>query len=135
MLLDISIIGIIFSKAINFSHFCRGKALMEVQCLAALGLIYVFDYLWTLFTCLMQLQSLLIVVAFFPHAGSHENIVGYHSSWFENEQLYIQMELCDHSLSINGSTHLSSEREVLEALYQVSILLWCAISIDLNTLD
>ncbi|EXB40825.1 Wee1-like protein kinase [Morus notabilis] len=68
----------------------RRKALMEVQCLAALG--------------------------------SHENIVGYHSSWFENEQLYIQMELCDHGLSINGSTHLSSEseREVLEALYQIA---------------
>ncbi|GMN38060.1 hypothetical protein TIFTF001_007318 [Ficus carica] len=66
----------------------RRKALMEVQCLAALG--------------------------------SHENIVGYYSSWFENEQLYIQMELCDHSLSINRSTQLLSEKEVLEALYQIA---------------
>ncbi|KAL5561516.1 hypothetical protein UlMin_031263 [Ulmus minor] len=66
----------------------RRKALMEVQCLAALG--------------------------------SHENIVGYYSSWFENKQLYIQMELCDHSLSINGSTHPFSEREVLAALYQIA---------------
>ncbi|XP_062088410.1 wee1-like protein kinase [Humulus lupulus] len=65
----------------------RRKALMEVQCLAALGF--------------------------------HENIVGYYSSWFENEQLYIQMELCDGSLSINGSHQLLSETKVLEALYQI----------------
>ncbi|PON96612.1 Serine/threonine protein kinase [Trema orientale] len=66
----------------------RRKALMEVQCLAALG--------------------------------SHENIVGYYSSWFENEQLYIQMELCDHSLSINRSSQVFSDREILEALYQIA---------------
>ncbi|KAF3436413.1 hypothetical protein FNV43_RR23505 [Rhamnella rubrinervis] len=66
----------------------RRKALMEVQCLAALG--------------------------------SHENIVGYYSSWFENEHLYIQMELCDYSLSINKSTQLFMEEEVLQALYQIA---------------
>uniref|UniRef100_A0A803NQJ3 Wee1-like protein kinase n=1 Tax=Cannabis sativa TaxID=3483 RepID=A0A803NQJ3_CANSA len=66
----------------------RRKALMEVQCLGALG--------------------------------SHENIVGYYSSWFENEQLYIQMELCDCSLSINGSHQLLSETEVLEAVHQIA---------------
>lgn len=54
--------------------------------------------------------------------GSHENIVGYYSSWFENEQLYIQMELCDHSLSINKCSSLLTEGQVLEALYQVNFL-------------
>ncbi|KAF1892254.1 hypothetical protein Lal_00036615 [Lupinus albus] len=66
----------------------RGKALMEVQSLAALG--------------------------------SNENIVGYYSSWFENEQLYIQMELCDHSLSIKKCSALFTEGQALEALYQVA---------------
>ncbi|KAJ0054574.1 hypothetical protein Pint_01022 [Pistacia integerrima] len=51
--------------------------------------------------------------------GSHENIVGYYSSWFENEQLYIQMELCDHSLSIDKASQLFTEGEVLKALHQV----------------
>lgn len=55
-------------------------------------------------------------------AGSHENIVGYYTSWFENEQLYIQMELCDQSLSIHRSSKLWTEREALEAMHQVSII-------------
>ncbi|XP_077242478.1 WEE1-like kinase [Tasmannia lanceolata] len=52
--------------------------------------------------------------------GSHENIVGYYTSWFENEQLYIQTELCDHSLSITSHVHLFSEGEVLDAMYQIA---------------
>jgi wee1-like protein kinase len=56
-------------------------------------------------------------------AGSHENIVGYYSSWFENEQLYIQMELCDHSLSIRRTFQLFTEGEVLQALHQVRFFL------------
>ncbi|KAK0583407.1 hypothetical protein LWI29_036633 [Acer saccharum] len=52
--------------------------------------------------------------------GFHENIVGYYSSWFENEQLYIQMELCDHSLSINKVPQLFSEGEVLKAMHQIA---------------
>ncbi|CAH9133927.1 unnamed protein product [Cuscuta epithymum] len=51
--------------------------------------------------------------------GFHKNIVGYYSSWFENEKLYIQMELCDHSLSIQR-TKLYSEGEILEAMYQIA---------------
>ncbi|XP_061369393.1 wee1-like protein kinase [Gastrolobium bilobum] len=62
---------------------------------------------------LMEVQALAAL-------GSHENIVGYYSSWFENEQLYIQMELCDHSLSIKNCSTLFSEVLVLEALYQVA---------------
>lgn len=50
--------------------------------------------------------------------GSHENVVGYYTSWFENEQLYIQMELCDRSLSTNKG-HIPKGGEVLEVLYQV----------------
>ncbi|XP_031258909.1 wee1-like protein kinase isoform X2 [Pistacia vera] len=52
--------------------------------------------------------------------GSHENIVGYYSAWFENEQLYIQMELCDHSLSIDKASQLFTEGEVLKALHQIA---------------
>ncbi|KAK9281241.1 hypothetical protein L1049_004137 [Liquidambar formosana] len=62
---------------------------------------------------LMEVQALAAL-------GSHENIVGYYSSWFENEQLYIQMELCDHSLSINNSNQFFTEGEVLEAMHQIA---------------
>lgn len=51
--------------------------------------------------------------------GNHENIVGYFTSWFETEKLYIQMELCDRCLSMNGNPLLKHE-EALELLYQVS---------------
>jgi serine/threonine protein kinase len=53
--------------------------------------------------------------------GCHENIVGYYSSWFENEQLYIQMELCDCSLSVNRSSKSLTEGEALQVLFQVNI--------------
>lgn len=52
--------------------------------------------------------------------GYHENIVGYHSSWFENEQLYIQLELCDHSLSVNKLPKVLTEGEALDAMYQIA---------------
>ncbi|KAL5839245.1 hypothetical protein ACOSQ4_011853 [Xanthoceras sorbifolium] len=60
---------------------------------------------------LMEVQALAAL-------GFHENVVGYYSSWFENEQLYIQMELCDHSLSINKISRLFTEGEVLKVLHQ-----------------
>lgn len=91
---------------------------MEVQALAALG---------------MNVNFLLVVVFLlniffnkFYHLcflGSQENIVGYFSSWFENEQLYIQMELCDHSLSMSRTSQLFTEAEVLQALHQVIFFL------------
>ncbi|KAE8009544.1 hypothetical protein FH972_005976 [Carpinus fangiana] len=62
---------------------------------------------------LMEVQALAAL-------GSHENIVGYYSSWFENEQLYIQMELCDQSLSISRSCQLFTEGEVLQVLHQIA---------------
>ncbi|KAL3517463.1 hypothetical protein ACH5RR_020052 [Cinchona calisaya] len=62
---------------------------------------------------LMEIQALAAL-------GSHENIVGYYSSWFENEKLYIQMELCDHSLSINKFSNLFTEADVLEAMHQIA---------------
>lgn len=52
--------------------------------------------------------------------GSHTNIVGYYSSWFENERLYIQMELCDHSLSMNSYSQLFTEGEALQAMFQIA---------------
>lgn len=62
---------------------------------------------------LMEVQALAAL-------GYHENIVGYYTSWFENEQLYIQMEICDHSLSVNKGSELLAEGQVLEVLYQVA---------------
>ncbi|KAF2298494.1 hypothetical protein GH714_023803 [Hevea brasiliensis] len=62
---------------------------------------------------LMEVQALAAL-------GCHENIVGYYSSWFENEQLYIQMELCDCSLSINKSSKSFTEDKVLEVLHQIA---------------
>lgn len=73
--------------------------------------------------CVFEIKAIflkLICSCFF--VGFHENIVAYYSSWFENEQLYIQMELCDHSLSTNKVSHLITEGEVLKALHQVCIL-------------
>ncbi|EOX94999.1 Kinase WEE1 isoform 2 [Theobroma cacao] len=67
---------------------------------------------------LMEVQALAAL-------GSHENIVGYYSSWFENEQLYIQMELCDYSLSRNTSLQLFTEGEVLRAWLQIAKALQC----------
>ncbi|XP_074268528.1 wee1-like protein kinase isoform X1 [Silene latifolia] len=62
---------------------------------------------------LMEVQALAAL-------GFHENLVAYHTSWFENEKLYIQMELCDYSLSIHNSCCLQNEEKVLEALYQIA---------------
>ncbi|XVE73284.1 hypothetical protein DITRI_Ditri11bG0105200 [Diplodiscus trichospermus] len=62
---------------------------------------------------LMEVQALAAL-------GSHDSIVGYHSSWFENEQLHIQMELCDYSLSRKTSSQLFKEGEVLRALHQIA---------------
>lgn len=105
------------------SFSCRRKALMEVQCLAALGLLYVFLYFCVSFCIIDTVESYLICFTFFSLAGSHQNIVGYYSSWFESEHLYIQTELCDHSLSINGSNQPFSERELLVLLFQVIIII------------
>ncbi|KAL6006884.1 Mitosis inhibitor protein kinase wee1 [Asimina triloba] len=62
---------------------------------------------------LMEVQALAAI-------GCHENIVGYYTSWFENEQLYIQMELCDHSLSTSKYSHIYTEGEVLDVMYQIA---------------
>ncbi|OWM78000.1 wee1-like protein kinase isoform X2 [Punica granatum] len=62
---------------------------------------------------LMEVQALAAL-------GSHENITSYYSSWFENEQLYIQMELCDYSLSVGKSSQSFTENEALKALYQIA---------------
>ncbi|XP_057534243.1 wee1-like protein kinase isoform X2 [Amaranthus tricolor] len=62
---------------------------------------------------LMEVQALAAI-------GFHENIVAYHTSWFENEQLYIQMELCDYSLSVYNSSCSLTEEEILEAFLQIA---------------
>ncbi|XP_047312786.1 wee1-like protein kinase [Impatiens glandulifera] len=62
---------------------------------------------------LMEVQALAAL-------GFHENLVGYYSSWFENEQLFIQMELCDHSLSISKPPKLCTEGQVLDVMHQIA---------------
>jgi len=107
---------------------------MEVQALAALGLYFMvssylrFKHWWSRF---YSKSVYLYFVYHFASIGYHENIVGYYTSWFENEQLYIQMEICDHSLSVNKGSELLAEGQVLEALYQVSFLVWLLCRFDL----
>ncbi|KAF5931318.1 hypothetical protein HYC85_032191 [Camellia sinensis] len=92
---------------------------MERYILHAFG-FHSIPYVSVAFSCnnscrrkaLMEVQALAAL-------GFHENLVGYYSSWFENEQLFIQMELCDHSLSIRRSK-LFTEVEVLEILHQIA---------------
>ncbi|KAK1398896.1 Cyclin-dependent kinase WEE1 [Heracleum sosnowskyi] len=67
---------------------------------------------------LMEVQALAAL-------GTHENIVGYYNSWIENEKIYIQMELCERSLSISGSSKLFTEGEVLLAMFQIAKALQC----------
>ncbi|KAI7728870.1 hypothetical protein M8C21_029785 [Ambrosia artemisiifolia] len=65
-------------------------------------------------------QKALMEVQALAALGYHDNIVGYNTSWFENEQLYIQMELCDHNISINHSSKICPEGDVLEAMHQIA---------------
>ncbi|KAL1825853.1 hypothetical protein ACET3Z_012631 [Daucus carota] len=68
----------------------------------------------------MERRKALMEVQALAALGSHENIVGYYTSWFENEKLYIQLELCERSLDINGKSKLYTEGEVLEAMHQIA---------------
>eukprot|EP01018_Ginkgo_biloba_P008116 Gb_03881 [translate_table: standard] len=61
---------------------------------------------------LMEVQALAAL-------GSHDNVVGYYTAWFENDHLYIQMELCDCSLA-NPNMVLTSETEYIEVMYQIA---------------
>ncbi|XP_042459200.1 wee1-like protein kinase isoform X6 [Zingiber officinale] len=63
-------------------------------------------------SALMEVQALAVL-------GSHENVVGYYTSWFENERLYIQMELCDRSLSISPGQNIKRE-EAFKIIYQMA---------------
>ncbi|GJU19277.1 hypothetical protein Tco_1152619 [Tanacetum coccineum] len=48
----------------------------------------------------------------------HDNVVGCTTCWFEDNKLYMQMELCDRSLSFNVSLRPSAEGDLLEAMHQ-----------------
>ncbi|KAJ4835535.1 hypothetical protein Tsubulata_041078 [Turnera subulata] len=67
---------------------------------------------------LMEVQALAAL-------GCHENVVGYYSSWFEDEQLYIQMELCDCSLSLDKHSKSFTEAEASEMLHQIDAIFDC----------
>lgn len=86
---------------------------MEVQTLAALGIL-----LFHTSATFSFLVCIIVYLNCFFFLGSHENIVGYYTSWFENEQLYIQMELCDRSLSISKGQTLKGG-EAFKIIYQV----------------
>ncbi|XP_010522772.1 PREDICTED: wee1-like protein kinase [Tarenaya hassleriana] len=64
-------------------------------------------------------QKALMEVQALGALGFHENIVGYYSSWLENDQLYIQLELCDHSLSETSSQKFAN-RDILVMMYQIA---------------
>jgi wee1-like protein kinase len=58
------------------------------------------------------------------NAGMHENVVRYHTAWFESDYLYIQMELCDSTLGQYAASipATSLECSLLTALWQVGFL-------------
>ncbi|KAL7172184.1 hypothetical protein ACSBR2_031807 [Camellia fascicularis] len=96
----------------NFSHVF--KVLKRID-----GCLYAVKKSTRLLHQDMERRKALMEVQALAALGFHENLVGYYSSWFENDQLFIQMELCDHSLSIRRSK-LFTEVEVLEILHQIA---------------
>lgn len=112
----IELIERVFIGSVIIFLFFRRRALMEVQALAALG------------TWMLTDRSLMMTIWFYFFwcmikfiSGYHEHIISYFTSWFENKQLYIQMELCDNSLSLNNYSRMATD-VVLEIMYQVSSL-------------
>ncbi|XP_002985199.2 wee1-like protein kinase [Selaginella moellendorffii] len=51
--------------------------------------------------------------------GYHENVVRYFSSWFENDFLYIQMELCETNLRDESLAWTFTEKKLTEAMFQL----------------
>ncbi|XP_020686733.2 wee1-like protein kinase [Dendrobium catenatum] len=97
----------------NFSHVF--KALKRID-----GCLYAVKHSIKQFHNDMERKYALREVQALAALGYHANIVGYHTSWFENDKLYIQMELCDHSLS---KGHIPTSGDVLEVLYQMATAL------------
>ncbi|XAR61299.1 Non-specific protein-tyrosine kinase [Bertholletia excelsa] len=97
----------------NFS--CVFKALKRID-----GCLYAVKKSTRLLRQDIERRKALMEVQSMAALGFHENLVGYYSSWFENERLFIQLELCDHSLSISKSSKLFTEGEVLELLHQIA---------------
>lgn len=56
------------------------------------------------------------------HAGAHENVLRYHTAWFESDYCYIQTELCDRTLTQlrDSDPSVSQESSLLEIMRQVS---------------
>ena len=54
-------------------------------------------------------------------AGAHENVLRYHTAWFESDYCYIQTELCDGTLTQlrNSDSSVSQESSLLEIMRQV----------------
>jgi hypothetical protein len=54
-------------------------------------------------------------------AGAHENVVRYHTAWFESDYCYIQTELCDETVTHlrNSDSSVSLEPSLLEIMRQV----------------
>lgn len=58
---------------------------------------------------------------YFVRPGAHKNIVRYHTAWFESDFCYIQMELCDGTLTQlqESDPNISKECSLLKILRQV----------------
>lgn len=54
-------------------------------------------------------------------AGAHDNVVRYHTAWFESDYCYIQTELCDGTLTQlrDADSTISLECSLLEIMRQV----------------
>lgn len=54
--------------------------------------------------------------------GAHENVVRYHTAWFESDYCYIQTELCDETVTHlrNSDSSISLEPSLLEIMRQMA---------------
>jgi len=55
--------------------------------------------------------------------GVHDNIVRYFTSFYENQYLYIQYELCNHNLKIVSldNKKFTSQKALLNMIYQIAV--------------
>uniref|UniRef100_A0A1J3JEL7 Wee1-like protein kinase n=1 Tax=Noccaea caerulescens TaxID=107243 RepID=A0A1J3JEL7_NOCCA len=102
-------------QQIGAGHFSRVfKALKRID-----GCLYAVKHSTRKLYLDSERRKAMMEVQALAALGFHENVVGYYCSWFENEQLYIQLELCDHSLSKKSSLKIS-EREILVIMHQIA---------------
>lgn len=84
-----------------------------------------------IYACLLKVSVFLYYVSthkcktfelWWVSAGAHDNVVRYHTAWFESDYCYIQTELCDGTLTQlrDADSTISLECSLLEIMRQVN---------------